>query len=159
MKRVKLLDNVRAKSRKTVSFQIVPPTVIVAILYVGLVRLIHLVAIERYPPYPKHVTHLGALTAHGEFWQGEAGPTTLLGTLTVTSLLFVLLLWLKLRDPAKAARRHRRISRLAIIGTAILLASLQYALVAASRAEPSYDFVRLEEPFERGAEQQPSRTP
>jgi hypothetical protein len=116
-----------------------------AVLFVGLNRLILLGALARYPPALSHGLNVASLFAFWEFWFVQhGGIASVQRSLMIVNTLLVVFVWLRFRALPRGSFSLRLFQLATFGGTAALLAYLQYYLVCVSLVEPGLRTYRLD---------------
>ena len=122
-----------------------PLGLVLAVLFVGLNRLLLLLVQSRFPPNLSYPMNGPSLTAFWEFWfVHQGGFASVQRSLMTVNVLLVVFLWVAFRGLPRRSFRVRSFQIVTFGGAATLLAYLQYGLMCASRIEPAFRLIRLE---------------
>jgi hypothetical protein len=125
--------------------QVLPLALVLAVLFVGLNRLILLGALTRYPPGLSHPLNAASLLAFWEFWFVQHGSVaSVQRSLMIVNVLLVVFVWVRFRALPRETFSLRLFQLATFGGIAALLAYLQYYLVCVSLVEPGFRIYKLE---------------
>ncbi|MCP4203156.1 MAG: hypothetical protein GY769_14635 [bacterium] len=119
---------------------VLPQALVLALLYVGLNRLILLAVLVRYPPNPGHAPNVTAHLAFWEFWFVQhGGLASVQKSLMLVNVLLVLLIWARFRGLPRGSSGLRLFQLVTFGGAAAVLAYQQYYLYRLTLIEPLYE--------------------
>lgn len=120
-------------------YPVLPLSVVLALLYVGLYRMLLYVVVVTYYPYFERVWEDRTPYDLWEFWFGvvDGAPSIQLSTMVV-NILLVLFLWVQFRGLPRGSFGQRTFQLVTFGGAAVLLAYLQIAFRVFSGIEPTY---------------------
>ena len=122
-----------------------PLGLVLAVVFVGLNRLLVLLVLARFPPNLSYPVNGPSLTAFWEFWfVHQGGFASVQRSLMVVNVLLVVFLWVQFRGLPRRSFGDRTFQIVSSGGAAALLAYLQYCLMCVSRIEPAFRLIRLE---------------